>query len=67
MTEHTRWLGEPACKYVQLYIDQRTGDFIIRDMRGSKLTHEQVYAMFPELEADVPVLEHSVAVGWTEP
>ena len=48
-TEHMRWLDKPSCKYVQLYVDQRTGDFIIRSTEGVKLSPEEVYAMFPEL------------------
>ena len=49
-TEGLRWMdGVPNAKYVQLYVDQRTGHFLIRDKDGVKLTPEQVYEMFPEL------------------
>ena len=37
------------CKYIQLYVDQRTKSFIFRNGAGEFLTTEQVYAMFPEL------------------
>lgn len=37
-------------KYLQIYVDQRTGGFIFRDGDGKMLTHVEVYAMFPELE-----------------
>lgn len=37
------------CKYVQLYVDQRTGSFIFRDGAGEMLTHDEVYALYPSL------------------
>lgn len=43
-------------KYVQIYTDQRTGDFIIRDRNGDVLTHEEVYTLFPSLQDPVPVI-----------
>jgi hypothetical protein len=42
------------CKYVQIYVDQRTGSFIFRDGAGVMLTHDEVYAMFPELKDEWP-------------
>lgn len=51
-TEGVRWLDAPNAKYVQLYVDQRTGDFLIRDTSGVALTPEQVYEMFPELRSN---------------
>lgn len=48
---HTRLLN---CKYVQLYVDQRTGSFIFRDGEGNMLTHAEVYLLFPSLEGDSP-------------
>lgn len=41
------------CKYVQLYVDQRTGDFIFRDGDGRVLSHDEVYRLFPTLKDDV--------------
>lgn len=37
------------CKYIQLYVDQRTGDFIFRTGDGNMLPHDQVYDLFPTL------------------
>lgn len=56
------WLdsGVSDCKYVQLYVDQRTKDFIFRDTHGNKLTHEQVYALFPSLRDDVKIVSVGV-------
>ena len=41
-----------GCKYVQIYVDQRSGSFIFRDGAGNMLTHDEVYALFPELKDD---------------
>ena len=49
-TEHIRWLGHMNTKYIQLYVDQRTGDFILRDKDGAMLSAEEVYHLFPELK-----------------
>ena len=47
--EHTRWLNHPGTKYIQLRIDQRTGDFIVQNQDGVCLSADEVYAIFPEL------------------
>lgn len=49
-TDHTRWLGRMYCKYLELYVDQRTGDFLIRDSLGHVLPLDVVYEMFPDLK-----------------
>ena len=50
------------CKYIQLYIDQRTKSFIFRNADGNMLSHEQVYAMFPSLCDDPsPIISASVS------
>ena len=38
------------CKYLELRVDQRTGDFIIKNSYDELLTAEEVYTMFPELK-----------------
>ena len=48
--EHTRWLGHPNVKYIQIRIDQRTGDFILQDQDGKYLEAEVIYSIFPELK-----------------
>jgi hypothetical protein len=48
------------CKYVQLYIDQRTGDFIFRDGDGQVLTHDEVYRLYPSLKDDVVLVSAGV-------
>lgn len=37
------------CKYIQIYVDQRTKSFIFRTGDGKMLARHEVYAMFPEL------------------
>ena len=49
-TEHTRWLGMAGYKYMSLHVDQRTGDFIIRDSEGNIVDNDVLYEMFPELQ-----------------
>lgn len=46
--------GAPGfrAKYVQMYVDQRTGSFVFRDAEGRLLTHDEVYAMYPSLVGD---------------
>ena len=48
--EHTRWLNHPGTKYVQLRIDQRTGDFMILNQIGDIIQSDVVYSIFPELK-----------------
>ena len=48
-TVHTHWLGVPGCKYLSLRVDQRTGDFIVRDSEDHIVEAETLYATFPEL------------------
>lgn len=47
---HTHWLGRGKCKYISIYVDQRTGDFILRDREGSIIDPDDLYEMFPELK-----------------
>lgn len=49
-SEHTRWLGRRASKYLQLHVDQRTGDFIIRDFENNIVDNDVLHEMFPELK-----------------
>lgn len=50
-TQPTRWLnhGGLDCKYVQLRVDMRTGDFCIQNNDGHRMTNEEVLDMFPQL------------------
>jgi hypothetical protein len=48
-TQHAHWLGLSRCKYVQLRIDQRTGDFIFQDGDGKMLEPDEIYQLFPSL------------------
>ena len=48
---HTHWLGRHACKYLSLHVDQRTGDFIIRDSEGNIVENDVLFDMFPELRS----------------
>ena len=60
-----RTVGFSRGKYIEMRIDQRTGDFIILDGRDHlPLTPTEIYSMFPELEADLPALEMA---KWMKP
>lgn len=48
------------CKYVQLYVDHRTGDFIFRDGAGVLLSHDEVYRLYPSLKDDVVLVSAGV-------
>lgn len=48
-TVHTHWLERSKIKYMSLYIDQRTGDFIVKDRDGEVITQEELLEIFPEL------------------
>lgn len=51
--EHTRWMNLGIrTKYLQLRVDQRTGDFTILDAHGSQLSLVEIYILFPELKDD---------------
>lgn len=59
----TVWLGSNGavdCKYIQLYVDQRTKSFIFRNASGQMLTAEEVYRMFPQLRDDVKIVSAGV-------
>ena len=47
--EHTRWLERSECKYIQIRMDMRTGDFIMYDRNNVVMSEERVLEMFPEL------------------
>ena len=50
--EHTHWFNVPKCKYVQLRIDQRSGDFNILNAAGKCLSNEDLRKLFPALELE---------------
>lgn len=50
---HLHWLSFPGTKYVQIRIDQRTGDFILLDQDGGVLPADTIHGMYPELREDV--------------
>ena len=41
--EHTRWLSFFGCKYLNLRVDQRTGDFIIQNQSGVCLESQAIF------------------------
>jgi hypothetical protein len=49
--EHMRYLNNKMhqCKYLEVRIDMRTGDFILMDQHGATLVREEVQQLFPEL------------------
>ena len=45
-----RWLAHGIdCKYVNVQVDLRSGDFIIKNAFGDRLSNEDVVKMFPDL------------------
>lgn len=51
-TEPTRWLEHGIdCKYVQVRVDMRTGDFCIQNAFGDRLLNEEILRMFPSIES----------------
>lgn len=55
-TEPTRWLEHGIdCKYVQVQVDMRTGDFIIKNAFGDRLNNVDILKMFPELGPIEPI------------
>ena len=48
--DHSRWLGHLDCKYISVYVDMRTGDFILRNREGHIIEDDELYAIFPELK-----------------
>lgn len=49
--EPGRWLhhGGLDCKYVEIRIDMRTGDFVMMNATGARMTNEVILDMFPQL------------------
>lgn len=48
--EPTRWLKHGIdCKYVEIRVDMRTGDFCLKNAFGDMLPDEDILAMFPQL------------------
>jgi hypothetical protein len=55
--------GRWDCKYIQIYVDQRTGSFIMRTAEGRMLSKAEIYSMFPNLRDEGEVDEPVVAAG----
>lgn len=51
------------CKYIQLYVDQRTKSFIFRTGDGVMLTRDKVYALFPSLRDADEDVQSPVSAG----
>lgn len=49
-----------GCKYIQLYVDQRTKSFLFRSADGVALTEDQVYALFPSLRDNAEIVSAGV-------
>ena len=48
--EPTRWLEHGIdCKYVEIRVDMRTGDFCLKNAFGDIIPNETIIAMFPTL------------------
>lgn len=41
--KHTAWLNQGInCKYIDIRVDMRTGDFVVKDGYGAIIPHEQL-------------------------
>lgn len=50
VTEPTRWVDKAIdCKYVEIRVDMRTGDFCLKNSFNNLMTDEDILAMFPDL------------------
>lgn len=48
--EPLRWLEHGIdCKYLTVQVDMRSGDFIIKNAFGDRLSNEDILKMFPAL------------------
>ena len=46
--EPTRWLEHGIdCKYVEIRVDMRTGDFCLKNAFGEMMSDKDILAMFP--------------------
>lgn len=51
-----RWLSHGIdCKYVEIRMDMRTGDFCLKNAFGDRLSNEDILNMFPDLGPIVPL------------
>ena len=55
--EPGRWVssGEIDCKYIQVRVDMRSGNFIFQNAFGDRMTDEAILSMFPSLGPIEPV------------
>lgn len=52
-SEPTRWLEHGIdCKYIEIRVDMRTGDFILKNAFGDIVSIKTIQAMFPQLEIE---------------
>lgn len=45
-----QWMSYPRMKYMQVWVDMRSGDFIILDSEGNIVDDATIAGMFPELK-----------------
>ena len=48
------WIRNPRCKYIELRIDMRSGDFIIRNRDGEPITFEQLKWQYRDEATEPP-------------
>lgn len=49
--EPTRWLEHGIdCKYVEIRVDMRTGDFCLKNAFGELIPDATLFAMFPDID-----------------
>jgi len=47
----TNWMKVGiTVKYIQIRIDQRTGDFILQDGYGQPMINDEIYELYPDLK-----------------
>lgn len=53
--EPGKWIGQPDtidCKYIEIRVDMRSGDFCLKNAFGDMLTLTQIQLMFPNIEVE---------------
>ena len=52
IVETTDYFYPANARNLEINIDQKTGNFCIRDMHKNHISTDRLYTMFPELKAD---------------
>lgn len=45
----SKWINTPHLKYIDIRVDMRSGDFIVKDMYGKEVPVEDLKKLFPQI------------------